>query len=52
MTFDCKLQKGTSKSGNEYVYLSIKIGTYEKRVFLDKAEEELIKIVLQTNPQK
>lgn len=52
MKFECQVKKGVSKSGNEYVYLSILIGTYEKRVFLEKAEEELLKFALQKDPQK
>lgn len=52
MNLECKLQTAVSKTGNEYVYISVKIGGYEKKVFLDKAEEELIKVLIKTNPQK
>ena len=42
-----ELKKGISKkTGEEYYYLSIMITpTYEKKVFLDSAEIELIRIM-------
>lgn len=37
------MEKGVSKQGNEYEYLSLKItDTYSKRVFLDSAEKDLL----------
>ena len=42
----CTLESKTSKEGNPYLCLSIKItNNYEKVVFLDKAEIELIKVM-------
>lgn len=39
------LEERTSKKGNKYTVLVIKLtDTYEKLVFLDKAEIELLKI--------
>ena len=55
MNVKCSLEKGVSqKSGNEYTYLSIWLTpTYEKKVFLDKAEEELVKLeLLKQNKEK
>ena len=42
-----EIKKGVSeKTGKEYYYLSIMITpTYEKKVFLDNAEVELIKLM-------
>lgn len=55
MKIECKVKKDISKNtGNEYIYLSIMIGNYEKRVFLTKSEEELIYLMQSMNiaPQK
>lgn len=39
------LKEGTSKQGNTYKYVSIMLtDTYEKRVFLDNAELELLQL--------
>ena len=46
----CVLTEKTSKSGNEYQCLVISLTpTYEKVVFLDKAELELLKATTTTN---
>lgn len=47
MDLKCSLKEGVSeKSGKTYVYVSIMLTpTYEKRVFLESAELELLKIV-------
>ena len=49
MDLKCSLKEGISeKSGKTYVYVSIMLTpTYEKRVFLDNAELELLKLVNQ-----
>lgn len=40
------LESRTSKEGNPYICISVKItDTYEKVVFLDRSEIELIKMV-------
>ena len=42
-TIKCTLKEGVSQKGNTYEYLSIKLtDNYEKRVFLDGAEKELL----------
>lgn len=51
MKLECKLRTAVSKSGNEYVYMSVMIGTYEKKVFLTEAEKALLHQFLE-NPQK
>lgn len=39
----CSFKKGVSQKGNEYEYLALKVtDTYEKRVFLEAAEKELL----------
>lgn len=47
MNLNCSLKEGISeKSGKTYVYVSIMLTpTYEKRVFLENAELELLKVV-------
>lgn len=46
MSLDCKLEERISnKTGKTYIVLVVKITeTYEKLVFLDKSEIELIKL--------
>lgn len=45
MKFPCELKTGTSKEGKEYIYVSIMLTpSYEKRVFFDKAELEILKL--------
>lgn len=40
-----ELKEGTSTKGNKYYYLEVQITpTYSKRVFLDNAEVELLKL--------
>lgn len=42
-TIKCTIKKGVSQKGNEYEYLALKLtDTYEKRVFLEGAEKELL----------
>lgn len=50
MNLQCSLKEGISqKSGNKYYYLSIMLNpSYEKKVFLDPADIEIIKL---SNPQ-
>lgn len=44
---DMRLEKKVSKSGNEYTVLVIKLTpTYEKTIFLDSAEIELLNMYL------
>lgn len=44
-------KKGTSKEGREYEYLALKLSdTYEKKVFLQGAEKELIVKAKPSNP--
>lgn len=44
MNVKCSLEERTSKKGNTYKVLVIKLtDTYEKLVFLDNAELELLK---------
>ena len=46
----CSLKEAVSKSGNTYTYLSVFLTpTLEKKVFLEQAELELIKIYYQNN---
>lgn len=54
MDLKCSLKEGISeKSGKSYVYVSIMLTpTYEKRVFLDSAELELLKVVANKNVSK
>lgn len=40
------LQKKTSKAGKEYYAITIKLGEYEKVVFLQGAEVELVKLLV------
>lgn len=49
MDLKCTLKEGISeKSGKSYVYVSIMLTpTYEKRVFLESAELELLTLVNQ-----
>lgn len=50
MNLVATLELKKSAKGNEYYCIVIKIGdNYEKIVFLDKAEIELIKIMQNTN---
>lgn len=45
MDLKATLKEATSKSGNTYQYVSIMLtDTLEKKVFLDQAELELLKI--------
>lgn len=45
MKLQGELKEGKSKDGNAYVYVSIMLTpTYEKRVFLDKAELEILRL--------
>lgn len=44
-TLEYRIEKKISSKGNEYVVLIIKLTpTYEKQVFLDNAEIELLKL--------
>lgn len=53
MRLVCEVKEAVSKnSGEPYQYLEISIGTYKKKVFLETAEKELIRILLQQTPQK
>lgn len=52
MKINAIIKEGLSKNGNKYYYLSIQLTpTYEKKVFLDNAEVELVKLML-TNETK
>lgn len=51
MKLECKVKTAISKAGNEYVYISVLMGTYEKKVFLTEAERALLQQCLE-NPQK
>lgn len=45
MNVECRLETRTSKENKEYQVLVVKLTpTYEKLVFLDKAEIELLKV--------
>lgn len=47
MKVSCEVKEGISKNEKKYYYLEIFLTpTYTKKVFLDKAELELIKIAL------
>lgn len=53
MRLVCEVKEAVSKnSGEPYQYLEISIGTYKKKVFLETAEKELLKLLVQANPQK
>lgn len=42
-----EIKEGTSSKGNKYYYIEIAITpTYSKRVFLDNAELELLKLTI------
>lgn len=44
-TVKCTFKKGVSQKGNEYEYLALKLSdTYEKKVFLEGAEKDLLLI--------
>lgn len=46
-TIEYRLEERTSKSGNNYTVLIVKLTpTYEKVVFLDSAEVELLKVYI------
>lgn len=48
MKIQAELKEGTSKTGKKYIYLSIMLTpTYEKKIFLESAEVELLKVVAQ-----
>ena len=45
MKLDARIEERTSKTGNKYQVLILKLtDTYEKNVFLDKAEIELLSL--------
>lgn len=45
MNMTCSLKEGTSKTGKKYYYISIYLtSTLEKKVFLEDAELELLKM--------
>lgn len=49
MNVSSEIKTGKSKEGKDYIYVSIMLTpTYEKRVFLDKAELEILKL---SNPE-
>jgi len=51
MDVKCRLETRTSKEGKPYEVLVIKLtDTYEKLVFLDSAEKELIKMSNDNTP--
>lgn len=51
MDLKCRLETRTSKEGKPYEVIAIKLtDTYEKLVFLDSAEKELIKLSNNTTP--
>lgn len=53
MKVNGEIKEGTSKNGNKYYYISVKLTpTYEKKVFLDNAELELIKLILNNDNNK
>ena len=53
MKLDCQVKSGVSKAGKEYIYLSVMINGYEKKVFLESAEEQLLALLVKNqNPQK
>ena len=50
MKLDARIEERTSKAGNKYQVLVLKLtNTYEKDVFLDKPEIELLNISLKDN---
>ena len=53
MRLVCEVKEAVSNnSGEPYQYLEISIGTYKKKVFLETAEKELLRLLIQANPQK
>lgn len=51
MDVKCRLETRTSKEGKPYEVLVIQLtNTYEKLVFLDSAEKELLKLSNDTTP--
>lgn len=52
MRLVCEVKEAVSKNGEPYQYLEISIGNYKKKVFLETAEKELLKLLVQANPQK
>ena len=51
MDLKCRLETRTSKEGKPYEVIVIKLtDTYEKLVFLDSAEKELIKMTNNVEP--
>lgn len=51
MDVKCRLETRTSKEGKPYEVLVIQLtSTYEKLVFLDSAEKELLKLSNNTEP--
>lgn len=51
MDVKCRLETRTSKEGRPYEVLVIQLtSTYEKLVFLDSAEKELLKLSNNTEP--
>lgn len=48
MKLDATLTEKTSSKGNKYICIEIKLTpTYTKQVFLEKPEEELIRVLAQ-----
>lgn len=53
MELKATLEEKTSKTGNKYQVIVLKLtDTYEKLVFLDKAEIELLNVNKNKNPFK
>lgn len=47
------IKTGTSKKGNEYIYLDVElVPNYHKRVFLDNAELALVKLNTNTTERR
>ena len=53
MRLVCEVKEAVSKNtGEPYQYLEISIGSYKKKVFLETAEKEILKLLVLANPQK
>lgn len=47
MKVNAEVKEGTSKSGNKYIYIEVKLSeNYTKRIFLTTAEVEILKLTL------
>lgn len=52
MDFKGKIEKRTSKAGNEYEVLVLEYKEFSKDVYLDKAEIQLLRLISKDNKEE